>query len=355
MCDFSKTGAIPEYWRGYLNEKIGKIKELQNKSASFSFGLITDIHWCENEKLSAALMEAIISECGMRYFFNGGDLISGKGIVNEEELYDEIDGFLRTFAGIEKNCLSVEGNHERAYSTFEPPLYYVQNMKKAVLRERYFKPYTKYDDRKFSKDGSYFYADDENNKIRYIALNSQDVPNDDETEEGFAVFNTLRNYGFLQDQIDWLASEALFVPDPSWSVVVCSHAATPSLESNKDFNYNYDIVLGLLDAFKNKRAYVGEEKHDNPIYDVSVSADFSGKGGDVIAWVGGHRHDDYIKNMLGITIVETTTDASYENSKKLGFKGTTDEHAFDIFTVDKEKRVVNITRIGRGFDREFVY
>lgn len=346
---------IPEYWKEHLQQRIDRIRSLESENCAFSFGLITDIHWCENEKLSAALMEKIINECGMRYFFNGGDLISGKGIVSLEELYDEIDDFLRTFSRIEENCLSVEGNHERAYSTFEPPLYYVQNMKKADLREHYFKPYRKYSDRKFSKDGSYFYADDENNKIRYIALNSQDVPNDDETEEGFAVYNTLRNYGFLQEQIDWLAHEALSVSDASWSVVVCSHAATPSIESDNDFSYNYDIVLGLLDAFKNKRAYAGEEKHDNSIYDVSVSADFSGKGGDVIAWVGGHRHEDLIKCESGITIVVTTTDASYENYKKLGLRGSVGEHAFDIFTVDKSNRRVSITRIGRGEDREFVY
>ena len=346
---------IPEYWKEHLQQRIDRIKSLESENCAFSFGLITDIHWCENEKLSAALMEEIINECGMRYFFNGGDLISGKGIVGPEELYDEIDDFFRTFSRIEKNCLSVEGNHERAYSTFEPPLYYVQNMKKADLLERYFKPYTKYSDRKFSKNGSYFYADDENNKIRYIALNSQDVPNDDETEEGFAVYNTLRNYGFLQEQVDWLAYEALSVPDPSWSVVVCSHAATPSDEGEKDFSYNYDIVLGVLDAFKNKRAYVAQEKHSNPLFDVSISADFSGKGGDVIAWVGGHRHKDYVKNKFGITIVETTSDASYENYKKLGLRGSVGEHAFDIFTVDKSNRRVSVTRIGRGEDREFVY
>lgn len=345
---------IPEYWREHLLFKINKIKQLQADNKASSFGLITDIHWVENEKWSALLLEQIINECGIKYFFNGGDLISGKGIVDEEELYMEINSFLHAFSGIEKNCLSVEGNHERAYSIFEPPLYYVQNMKMADLRERYFKPYKKYPDRAFSDDGSYYFVDDESNKIRYIALNSQDVPNDDETAEGFAVYNSLRNYGFLQTQLDWLANVALDVPASSWSVVLCSHAATPSSEQN-DFSYNYDVVIGILDAFANKRAFVGEEKHENSLFDVKVSADFSQKGGNVIAWVGGHRHNDYIKNKSGITIVETTTDASYENYKKLGYRGTTSEHAFDIFTVDKKTRKVYITRIGRGNDREFEY
>ena len=114
-------------------------------------------------------------------------------------------------------------------------------------------------------------------------------------------------------------------------------------------------MLGVLDAFKNKRAYVAQEKHSNPLFDVSISADFSGKGGDVIAWVGGHRHKDYVKTKFGITIVETTSDASYENYKKLGLRGSVGEHAFDIFTVDKSNRRVSVTRIGRGEDREFVY
>ena len=84
-------------------------------------------------------------------------------------------------------------------------------------------------------------------------------------------------------------------------------------------------------------------------------ADFTKSGGDVIAWVGGHRHDDIISQAQGITIVETTTDASYENYKKLGFRGSAVEHAFDIFTVDKNSRTVYVTRIGRGEDRIFKF
>lgn len=345
---------IPEYWKEYLRQRIDKIKDIEREKDAFSFGLITDIHWGENEKLSAALMEEIIKECRMNYFFNGGDVISGKGIVSEAELLLELDDFIETFKSVEKNCISVEGNHERAYSDFEPPLYYVQNMAKATLRDHYFKPYYKYDDRVFSKDGSYYYVDDSLNRTRFIALNSQDVPGEEKTEEGFAVYNTLRNYGFLQKQIDWLALSALNVPDSSWSVVLCSHAATPS-SGGEDFNYNYDIIIGLLEAFNLKRCYKGERRYSNPLYNVSVSVDFTQGGGNVIAWLGGHRHEDSVKYESGITIVETTTDASYENYKKLGFRGTVNEHAFDIFTVDKSKRTVSVTRIGRGKDRNFVY
>ena len=88
-------------------------------------------------------------------------------------------------------------------------------------------------------------------------------------------------------------------------------------------------------------------------YDATISVDFTGKGGDFAAWVGGHTHKDMHQMRAGILAVCAASDSlvSAPNCKA----NTTDEQAFDIFTIDKAAHKIHITRIGRGADREFTY
>jgi hypothetical protein len=347
---------IPSYWDEHLKEKIDLIhrRQIAAGKSGASVALITDMHWCENEKHSGAIMEKVLFDCGIPYFFNAGDLVSGKGICSPQELFGEILEYREQFAAIEHKCLMVEGNHDSAHSTFEPPAYYVENMTEETFHEYYFRPYTQYKDRVFSDEISYYYADDTAHKIRYIVLNSQNVPNDEKTEEGYAKYNRMRHFGFLQKQVNWFANVALAVPDNTWSVVVCSHA-TYFGAKNEENVYNYDLMMKVINAFQKHTSYAGKSEHENPLFNAEVAVDFTGKGGNFVAWLGGHRHKDHINVLDGITFVDVTTDASYENYMKLGKRGKIDEHAFDVFTIDTKAHKVSITRIGGGEDREFEY
>ena len=347
---------IPTYWDEHLREKINLIHKHQITAGKTgaSVALITDMHWCENEKHSGAIMEKVLFECGIPYFFNAGDLVSGAGIASPEQLISEVVEYREQFKNIEHKCLMVEGNHDSAHSTFEPPLYYVENMTEETFHEYYFRPYTVYPDRVFSEEISYYYADDKVHKVRYIVLNSQNVPNDDKTEEGYAKYNRMRNFGFLQKQVNWFANVALAVPDSSWNVVVCSHSTYFGAKGEDNF-YNYDLMINIINAFKKHTAYAGKTEHTNPLFNAEIRVDFTGKGGNFVAWLGGHRHSDHINTLDGVTFVDTTTDASYENYKKLGKRGKIEEHAFDVFTIDTKAHKVFVTRIGGGKDREFEY
>ncbi len=349
---------IPSYWDEHLREKIERIhnRQISAGKSGTSVALITDMHWAENEKHSGALMEKVLFECGIPYFFNAGDLISGKGICTPQELLQDIIEYREQFKDIEHKCLMVEGNHDSAHSTFEPPAYYVENLPEKTFNEYYFRPYTQYKDRVFSDEISYYYADDTVHKVRYIVLNCQNVPNDEKTEKGYAKYNRMLHFGFLQKQINWFANVALAVPDSTWSVVVCSHATYyGALEEDHAFNYNYDLMMNVINAFKKHTSYTGKTQHENPLFNAEISVDFTGKGGNFVAWLGGHRHDDHINVLDGITLVDVATDASYENYKKLGKRGKIEEHAFDVFTIDTKLHKVYVTRIGGGEDREFDY
>jgi UDP-2,3-diacylglucosamine pyrophosphatase LpxH len=165
---------LPAYWEKHVAEKIAQIKALQAKTKDcFCVGMITDFHWLENEKYSVPLLERILADCQIPYFFQAGDIVSGQGICPPSRIVVEMVDNQTEFSEIISQCLYVEGNHDRAYSTFSPPAYYKENIQKAEFDETYFRTVkriaTNY------AEGGYYYVDDEKAKVRYIALNSHDA------------------------------------------------------------------------------------------------------------------------------------------------------------------------------------
>ena len=141
-------------------------------------------------------------------------------------------------------------------------------------------------------------------------MNSQDVPNEDKTEEGFAKYNTMTHFGFLQKQTEWFADNALRFSEKGWSVVVCSHANPLGL-AEEEHVYNYGIIEGILNAFNSGGVYVGEETYKNSLFDIKISVDYRNNGGNVIAWLGGHTHRDDFAIVNGINCIEIASDAAY--------------------------------------------
>lgn len=356
-----KLSFIPTYWEGALREKIAKIHKHQIEAGQdgASIGFVTDMHWRENEKRSPALLERVLGECSIPYFFNGGDLVSGCGLCTPDELVRDMVEYRKYMAPIEHKCLFVEGNHDACYSTFPAPKYYWQNLSADVLYEYFFRFESMYPDRVISEDGRYYYVDDKAHKMRYIVLSSQDVPHSEHDENGKVIFNKMRCYGFLQKQIDWFANVALDVPDKEWHVVCCSHAlVTCKIQPEEgEIRYNYDLMNGIINAFKKHTKFSGETSFENSLFNASVSVDFTGRGGVFVAWLGGHTHRDNIKVVDGIVNVSLMNDSCQNpNMAELPHvKITTNEQAVDIFTVNKKTKTVHVTRIGAGEDREFTY
>ena len=352
---------MPLYWENHLKEKIARIHELQAKGGNgcVSVGFLSDVHWRTNLLGSVGALERVLNDCSIPYYFNGGDTVSGCGICPKEFLFEELTDYRRAYRAVEHKCLIVEGNHDRAYSTFEAPTYYAQNMSFAELYEYIFRPQSLYPDRVMSKDGRYYYVDDKSRKVRFIALNSQDVPNDKHDEEGKVIYSSMLNFGFLQEQLDWLVNIALDVPDKEWSVVLCSHAC-PIYGGDvwdKEKHYNYPLALGILNAFRKHEKFQGETNFPDPLFNAKVDCDFTGKGGNVIVWLGGHTHRDRLKEVEGIVCMEIDTDSmqSAGRSEYDRVERSYRTNAIDILTIYPDQKKVYVTRVGAGPDREFTY
>jgi hypothetical protein len=118
--------------------------------------------------------------------------------------------------------------------------------------------------------------------------------------------------------------------------------------------YNYGLMTGLINAFQKGEKYEGRETRENSLFDGEIQADYTGKGGTFLVWLGGHTHDDAVAVVDGLTCVETTSDARYVGLHPER-KETVNEQAFDILVFDKQARQCTAVRIGAGENREFLF
>lgn len=351
--------SIPAFWQEHLQTKIERIRNLQSRFGDdgVSFAMITDIHWSHNAQYSAELLERVLTACDIPYYFNGGDVACFCPYGTKEHLKSEFDGYKRAFAAIEHKCLITLGNHDGVYSTLPEPNEYSQNITKAEAVANGFAFLKKYENRVFGEDGTYYYADDRERKTRYIVLNTHDVPSNETDEMGRAVYNTFRMFCIRQPQLKWFAHVALSVPSRAWSVVLCSHENGTAKPHHK--TRNHALILGIIDAFKRGAEFKAKtEFDDQPYLNADISVDFTGKGGNFIAWVAGHVHEDKIVEENGVVSIATSNDSYGSAAGYLPphVQGTITEHTFDVFTVDKRTRQVFVTRIGGvGGDRTFSY
>lgn len=347
---------IPEYWQEHLAEKIAKIRENQIKAgkSGTSVGLISDIHWAINAHHSAALMEKVLTDCNIPYYFDAGDIVSGAGICPPQNIINDLIRTQKLFAAVQHKRLVTQGNHDTCYSTFEAPKYYAQCISASSLYNYCYRVMAQYPDRCFGPTGTYYYVDNALQKMRYIVLDTHIVPSDEEREDGTPIYHKA-NIGIMHNELQWLAKTALDVPSTDWSVILCTHEVPAETGLSPK---NYDVVMKIIDAFRRHEKLDITKFYENDTqYNTRLICDFTGRGGNFIVWVGGHAHYDIIKDFDGIQTMTVNCDCTH-NSKLSAFehvRGTTTEQAFDVLTVDKKNRKVYVTRIGCGDDREFEY
>lgn len=350
--------SIPSYWEKHINQKIETIRNLQQSIGNdcISFAMITDIHWAYNSQHSGALLTKIMKACNIPYYFNGGDTTSGFAYCSKDSIFEEIENYRKAFAEIEDRCLFVMGNHDATYADrLDPNARGNMNLSKSELASCCFDFLKKFPNRTFGDD-AYYFVDDATKKMRYIVLNTHDIPSDEKTQENLAVYNSFRLFCIREPQLNWLAHVALNVPTPDWSVVICSHENANAV-SPKHITHNNPLLKGIINAFQQRTAFsMKTQFEDEPFCNAEIDVDYTNKGGNFIAWLGGHDHQDLITTIDDIVCVTTMNDAvRQDGDHRIRIIGTDEEHSFDVFLVDKTKRKVHIVRVGYGEDRAFTY
>lgn len=199
--------ALPDYYfaSDYIDTKINVINEEIRKCSNNGdiFFWMTDVHWEaeRNARMSPSLINYIRQRTNIIRLFNGGD--NHDGVFSDTENDGALDYINKMKQALGTNKIYIAyGNHEVIKGEGYAELFYASRQHN--------------DDVVFGDaDKSYFYTENEQQKVRYIVLNPF-APSD--------VLGSFTNsYENDPEQLDWLRNEALNV-DEDWTCIIFTHS-----------------------------------------------------------------------------------------------------------------------------------
>lgn len=347
----NRNGVGRSYQYDYMRE-IANIANKHTKSNALTFLWVTDTHTTLNDFGFIGSSPYIGSVCAQmtkyvpcEFVAHTGDIIDGTSFVDDElSLLSELN---RNFMDSSCPVFYVKGNHDdnRIYALSKGGDGYGSGEDYILDSELYARTnaFHKNVRTPVGNNKMYFYYDDEHTKVRSIFLNSYDF-----TEECDEAGNRTENPSvkiFSQEQLDWLRDDALNFTEkemPSeWGVILFSHL------------YLHNDVYRILGNFQNG---------------IDV---FEGRGnGEIIAQFVGDDHLDMLSyfqftytdyaatRITGLNASkgrDNTEDATTDNSvlyPPAKVKETENETAFDLVTIDRENKLIYLTRYGA---RSLVY
>ena len=203
--------ALPDYYfyGDYINLKVKSINEEIRKCSNNGdiFYWITDVHWEEdrNARKSPSLINYINQRTNIPRLFNGGDNYDGlfSNLLNPTWTFDgQVDYVNMMKKAIKSNKVYITyGNHEVISHETYADIFYANRQHN--------------DDVIFGDaEKSYFYTENEQQKIRYIILTAFGPS---ETE------SFTNEFEHDPEQLDWLRNVALNV-DEDWTCLIFIHS-----------------------------------------------------------------------------------------------------------------------------------
>ena len=327
---------IPAYYHeaGYIEQKIEQIKNnIDEAPKSVTFAYLTDGHWRDNGKQSFPLIKYIDKQIGVPFTIYGGDNIFAFG--TKESAFEEADYYLRAMQ-LYGPIYGVKGNHD---ITIRNGWHDVGGYT-ATADKIYDYTVRPIAQQVNGVDGKcYYYWDDKKQDVRYIAL---DLFENINTEISWGV-----NYGFSQEQADWLVKKALKCKNKT--LVILAHASIdPKLGGAKEMQFLHELFIAL----QNRTTFNSSEG-------LQIKVDFRKSTNTVACIISGHSHRDDSNFDRGVLSISTICDAAYNDDPKFKElprqRGTVNEQAFDIMTINPTMHLIQAVRIGQGNDREWSY
>ena len=354
--------SIPEFWTGEIERTAelanSLIKQAGDDVAAFVWA--SDLHIPDatsgNTRRIGALFSATMDACNLSNVVVCGDIGTQYSIESEEkldEMYKEFTNNLSPLWGDERLLLTV-GNHDGCYG-FVNGNHYAMQYGHQKLFDTFFKDQYKHENRRFSREGTYFYADDTKQKLRYIMLNSHFGGDYSTDEYGAAKNDRFRISCYGQEQLDWLINEALDMPE-GYGAIIASHVPL----SYDDIGHpDKEQLRNIIRAYCNRTVYDGCVDIDPESFAYSsVHADFTSAKGEILAVLAGHVHHDWaFTDILPcpiVTIVASGGDLAPGSCTARVFE-TDCETSYDIVVINRRERVIDLVRVGAGYDRRIEY
>ena len=320
----------PVLFEEHIRDVIGRYKTQREKiknAASFLF--LTDVHIHLNGRYSVPLMMEIGKHTDVKTVLCGGDFCWAWGskaecIMQLEDAFNYMDPLKETMS-----LYIARGNHDATVrNSLGDPRGYTMPF------DQLYPYFAKHNSPASGKvEGRlYFYADDPASKVRYVIVDNTEHHGAEDKGWGVEVEMT-------DIQLRWLADEALQLPGDDWAVVVMGHiSCVPQIPS---YNEGLNALAQILTAFSNKST--------------CRYGDFSNRPGTLVMYLCGHNHKDSTAIVDNVLHISTGCDSYCKDDVYPRDIGSINNVLFDLFLVDKDRRTVQVFRVGAGESREMNY
>lgn len=355
------------------------------REQAVNYIFITDIHYNTSESEDLLYQVKLATEMAnnidaIDFIVVGGDTTTGM-FETKEEAITTTQTALAPLKDCKKPVFVLMGNHDdNSYHRFTYDVYYPERIvsdkdwNDNIIKE--FCPDEIVKDKNY-KDSKYYYYDLADKKTRVICLDALDyrakynskgviselpIKDASATEHVAKYWSGCSWWGYSEEQIKWLATEAL-TADSDWDYIFLSHMGIDT-----DTNcYNYKTLGGtelrsLIKAYQNRTEFrLGD-----------LSKSYAGVSGRITSYQFGHVHTELtlFDKELKLWQISTATASKRNNStKSLSESNITNKtydwnilnreaddeakYCFDIMSVDKTS--VHKYAYGAGTDEKMTY
>lgn len=363
--ELSSSEEYPDYIKEEVLDSVKTIQSHQD-THTVTFAFMTDLHYALSYnhevrmKRTVNAYKEIAKRAHIDKLIFGGDYTNEGAKGYKADCYRELRA---QWSGI--NYYPVHGNHDdgsiwdKSYIKAEKSTNHFSHPELYTL----FYNHLPYIGAEFDKKNHslYYMVNDTAKKIRYVCLDTGDLPYKFD-ENGKLLYLGQWLFAMSQAQHDWLINEALCFDEEGWSIAFFMHSVLrPSLDRNDPENITRHLapLTDIVDAYKNGDSINKEYFSDEADLKVTVKADFSdGKKAEIIGFFVGDYHTDAVEfSDSGIPYILTANAVMYSppHYTVQRYDGDKSEILFDVVTVNKKERTIQITRVGGGEDRTVKY
>lgn len=224
---------------------------------------------------------------------------------------------------------------------------------------------------------NYYFKDFTDQKIRFIVVDEYELPNQYNTD-GVTLLAGRGARWISQEQANWFI-ESLSTTPSGYGVIVAKHAPDGKRGEDanafnsrylkgKDHQQSYQYVGGtnyttffadIVQAFIDRTSInkIVNQSAGGIVADVVVNADFTDMDSEFICYVSGHTHADGINflkdypKQLDLNInCDNTFYQHYSNLNLIA--GTMYEDAINAYSVDRNRGVIHVVRIGGEYSAD---
>ena len=334
-------GALPSYYTDnyYFSYRLENLQaRLESVSNGDAFIFTTDMHMADNAGTGYLLTREILRNTSINKVICGGDIPTAynegttftppvysaeRSLQMQARRYAKLVGtYIKPYA----RYYAVRGNHD---------FHIQQNPSSTMIVEPESWSYNYFvracEEVADADSGKLYYSfDNTSQKIRYIMINTNDMPND--------------GYGVSQEQYDWLIQRLRV--EEGWQIVVVGHV--PIYSEMASYQAVLAPVWGILVSYQNRRTY-------SISGDVTINVNFAGERGKIIAYLCGHNHKSQNFKVDGLLTASFICDAKYTTDQtSRGYK-TIQEASIAAVVIDKDRSIIKEFNFGAGYNREMQY